>query len=81
MSQQPHAQLGEFIAGMRGEVRHLPERYGAWAVFEYVDGRAPDAGVVLVFASSFAVRRCTEYPTGWRELTDAELLEICGRPV
>jgi len=71
--------LGPLAAGLRGEVRYLPEAFGGWAVFEHVDGPGPLAAATLVFATAFAMMRLKEYPRDWWGLTDAELLSLCGR--
>jgi hypothetical protein len=50
---------------------------GEWRVYELESGPYDRrSGFSLVFESDGVLRRVRDYPTGWRALSDAELMEV-----
>lgn len=48
-----------------------------WRVYELESGPYDRrSGVSLVFESDGVLRRVRDYPAGWRELSDAELMDV-----
>jgi hypothetical protein len=44
-------------------------------IYEDLDGES-DGKMVLVFETAHGARRATEYPDNWRDMTDAELMDL-----
>jgi len=51
-----------------------------WEIYEQDTTRTPGAthSSSLIFSSQDLVRRLWQYPANWRQLSDHELLELCG---
>ena len=51
-----------------------------WEVYEQDTSRTPGAthSSSLIFSSQDLVRRLWQYPANWLQLSDPDLLELCG---
>jgi hypothetical protein len=59
-------------------MRYLVDPQGReWRVYEWTAGDvSPIAGQSLIFDTEGIVRRLWRYPSGWKELSDEELLGL-----
>lgn len=62
------------------DCRIIESGEGQWRVYQ-LDGGQYDrrTGPSLVFESDGVLRRVRDYPSNWRELSDAELMEVSWR--
>ena len=58
--------------------RQVVDADRVWRVHE---GRPLNGESTLLFDAGHTIRRVWQFPTDWATRTDAELLEICHRPV
>jgi hypothetical protein len=62
------------------ECRVIEAGDGEWRVYELDCGNYDRrAGPSLVFESDGVLRRVRDYPPNWRDLSDAELMEVSWR--
>lgn len=60
--------------------RIVPTDDGQWRVYELESGPYDRrSGRSLIFESDGVLRRVRDYPANWRELSDAQLMEVSWR--